>query len=64
MFQFCQLPQCFLYLGLIPYGGTKTPQAKWYGKKSTNKNKNHCTYINLIEMKENAITIRTPVGAL
>lgn len=24
-------------LGLIPYGGTKTPQAKWYGKKSTNK---------------------------
>ena len=51
-------------LGLIPYGGTKTPQAKWYGKKSTNKNKNHCTYINLIEMKENAITIRTPVGAL
>ena len=23
--------------GSIPYGGTKTPQAKWYGKKSTNK---------------------------
>lgn len=52
-------------LGLIPYGGTKTPQAKWYGKKIHKQtNKNHCTYINLIEMKENAITIRTVVGTL